>query len=93
MAGFALASIKRAIHPVSIVAGFLSLPLLWTLFLGQLEGIVLVGLLGIPWLAPLALVKPQVAIFAFGAKKKYLLVVVVFLLITLLVWGLGQSGR
>ena len=43
MAGFALASIKRAIHPVSIVAGFLSLPLLWTLFLGQLEGIVLVG--------------------------------------------------
>ncbi len=88
LAGFALAALKRAVHPISVAVAFFSLPLMWTLFLGQLEGIVLVGLLGIPWLAPLALIKPQVSIFAFGARKKYFLVVIFFLLLSLLIWGL-----
>lgn len=88
LTGFTLAVIKRSVHPVSIAMAFFSLPLMWTLFLGQLEGIVLVGLLGIPWLAPLALVKPQVSIFAFGATKKYILVAIIFLLISILIWGL-----
>ena len=83
-----MAAIKRAIHPISIAVAFFSLPLLWTLFLGQLEGIVLLGLLGIPWLIPLALIKPQVSIFAFGATKRYFLVAIIFLLVSLLIWGL-----
>jgi hypothetical protein len=45
---------------------------LWTLFLGQLDGIALLGLIGMPWLVPLALVKPHVTIFAFAARKTYL---------------------
>lgn len=87
LAGFSLAVFKRAVHPVSFAVTFFSLPLMWTIFLGQLEGIVLVGLLGIPLLAPLALVKPQVSIFAFGATRKYFLVAIIFLLFSLLVWG------
>lgn len=87
LASFSLAALKRSVHPVSIAVTFFSLPLLWTIFLGQLEGIVLLGLLGISWLVPLALVKPQVSIFAFGATRKYFLVAILFLLFSLLVWG------
>ena len=87
LAGFTLAVLKRAVHPLSVAVAFFSLPLLWTLFLGQLEGIVLVGLLGIPWLVPLVLVKPQVSIFAFAAKRNYLLVLIIFLLLSLVIWG------
>ena len=87
LASFSLAVFKRSVHPVSISVAFFSLPLMWTIFLGQLEGIVLFGLLGIPWLVPLALVKPQVSIFAFGASRKYFLVAIIFLLFSLIVWG------
>ncbi len=82
-----LATLKRARHPVSLVLAFLTLPLLWTLFLGQLEGLVLLGLLGLPWLAPLALLKPQVSIFAFGARPAYVVALVVVVLVSMLIWG------
>lgn len=88
LASFGLAAIRRSVHPVSLVASFFALPLMWTIFLGQLEGISLFGLLWMPWLVPFALIKPQVAIFAFLSRKKYLIVLVLFLLLSLLIWGL-----
>ncbi len=87
LAGFSLAALQRSVHPLSLVAGFLCLPLLWTLFLGQIDGLALLGLVGLPWLAPLALMKPQVTIFAFGAKRIYLLAFLVVLGGSYLVFG------
>lgn len=87
LAGFTLAVIKRAVHPISAAAGFLCLPLLWTILIGQLEGIVVFGLLGIPWLAPLVLVKPQVSVFAFLAHRKFMLVLLLFFILSLFIWG------
>jgi len=88
LASFGIAAVRRSVHPVSLVLSFFSLPLMWTIFLGQLEGISLFGLLWMPWLVPFALLKPQVAIFAFLSKKKYLIILGLFLLISLLIWGL-----
>ncbi len=87
LAATTLAALIRSEHPLSALLPLLTLPLLWTIFLGQLEGIALLGLLGLPWLTPLALIKPQVAIFAFGARKSYLLGLAIFLGLSLLVWG------
>jgi hypothetical protein len=48
IAAFTLATIQRSVHPVSAAAACFSLPLLWTVFLGQMEGLVVLGLLGLP---------------------------------------------
>lgn len=86
-AGVGLAVARRAVRPINAAAVFLSLPLMWTLFLGQLEGLVVLGLAGLPLLTPLALLKPQISIFAFAAKKSTLLVLVLWLAVSLLIWG------
>jgi hypothetical protein len=69
------------------VAAFFCLPVLWTIFLGQLEGLVILGLVGLPWLAPLALLKPQVSIFAFGTKKQYLATLLAVLILSSMIYG------
>ncbi len=88
IAAFSLAAVKRAAHPLSMVCAMFALPLLWTVFLGQLEGLAVLGLLALPWLTPLALVKPQVAFFGFLARRSHVLGLSVFLLISILLWGL-----
>jgi hypothetical protein len=87
LAGVGLAALKRAMHPVSAVAALLLLPVFWTIFWGQLDGLVVVGLLGLPWLVPLALPKPQVSAFALGARKWHLAAGLAWLAISLVVWG------
>lgn len=87
MASFVIATIKRSVHPISAVAALLCLPLIWTIFLGQLEGLVVLGLLGIPWLMPLILLKPQISFFALGARKQYIVVFLIFIMISMVVWG------
>lgn len=87
VAGVALASLQRAVHPVSAVCALLTLPLFWTLFLGQLEGLITLGLTALPWLTPLALLKPQVSTFAFGARPRYLLAFGVWIALSLVIWG------
>jgi hypothetical protein len=86
LGAFALAAYQRSAHPISLAASFLCLPLLWTIFLGQVDGLALMGLLGLPWLVPLALIKPQVAIFALGARRLYLLAFLLVFGISLLIW-------
>ena len=86
LAAFSLAAWQRSVHPLSLAASFLCLPLLWTIFLGQVDGLALLGLLGLPWLAPLALIKPQVAVFAFGARRSNLLALGVVVAASLLIW-------
>ncbi len=87
LAAVTLAVLQRAVHPLSAIVALFALPLFWTLFLGQLEGLVTLGLLGLPWLTPLALLKPQVSLFAFGARRSYLLGLLVFLGASLVIWG------
>jgi len=87
LAAVAVAALKRAVHPLSLMLALLTLPLWWTLFLGQLEGLVTLGLLGLPWLVPLALIKPQVSIFAIGARRSFVLAAAIFLAISLVIWG------
>jgi hypothetical protein len=82
-----LAVVRRAAHPLSAAAVLASLPLLWTLFLGQLDGLVLLGLSLLPLLTPLALLKPQVALFAFAARKRYLLALLLWLVLSFIIWG------
>jgi hypothetical protein len=87
LAGIAIATLKRSVHPLSLIAVFFSLPVLWTVFLGQLEGLVVLGLLALPWLTPLALLKPQISVFAFGAKRSWLAAFFLWLVISVLLWG------
>ncbi len=88
LAAFSLASLMRAVSPLSAAIAFFCLPLFWTVFLGQLDGLALLGVIGLPWLIPLALLKPQITIFAFAARRPYLIAIFVFLAISLIIWGL-----
>ena len=87
LAAFFIATIQRSVHPVSAAAAFISLPLLWTVFLGQLEGLVVLGMLGLPWLIPLVLVKPQISFFGLGARRSYILAFFVLMIVSMIIWG------
>ncbi|HEB65548.1 MAG TPA: hypothetical protein ENJ02_08405 [Chloroflexi bacterium] len=71
----------------ALVLGFISLPTLWMLFLGNLDGLAALGLLTLPFGAPLVLIKPQIASFALLAKKNSFLVGVVWVVFSFVVWG------
>ncbi|WP_322808137.1 hypothetical protein [Thermanaerothrix sp.] len=91
MAGISLSIIKRSTHIVSSIAALVSLPVVWTMFLGQLDSLVVLGLLGLPWLVPLVLIKPQVGLFALGAKKSYVLAGIIWIAISIVIWGLWPA--
>jgi hypothetical protein len=84
---YAVAVMKRARSVASAIAAFATMPFWWCLFLGQLDGLALLGVLGLPWLVPLALLKPQVACWAILARRKSLIVAVCFVLLSCLIWG------
>lgn len=74
--------------PLPIALAVLSLPTLWVLFMGNLDGIVLAGLLLLPCGIPLASMKPQLSAFALLAKKKSIIAGVIWCVVTLVIWGL-----
>ena len=85
--------LRRANH-WHILAAFSAMPLFWTLWLGQIDAVPLLGLISLPWGLPLVLLKPQVAIWyvwSWWRKRpdRWLiaLVGVAFLGSTLLIWG------
>jgi hypothetical protein len=87
LAAVSFSIFKRAQHSLSGVFALLTLPLFWTLFLGQVDGLVVLGLLALPWSAPLALFKPQVALFALGARRSYLIGALVTVIFSFVIWG------
>ena len=89
---YAIAVMRRARSVASAAAAFVALPLWWALFLGQLDGLALLGMLALPWLAPLALIKPQIAGFAILAKRKSLIVSVCFVLLSFAFWGFWPAS-
>lgn len=87
-AGLAVALYQRGAVPLVIASAFVSLPFLWLVFLGQIDGLALLGLTCLPWLAPLALLKPSISVFAFLANKRLALTFIVLMLVTIAMWGL-----
>lgn len=87
LTGVALASYRRATSAISVACALLTLPLFWTIFLGQLDGLVVLGILGLPLLAPLALLKPQLSIFSFLARRSFLIGLLITVGVSLVIWG------
>jgi hypothetical protein len=73
--------------PWPIALAVLSLPTVWMIILGNLDGLVLLGLLLMPWGVPLASMKPQLAFFALLANKKWFIAAAVWGILTVLIWG------
>jgi hypothetical protein len=88
LASLALALYQRRSTPIAAMSACLTLPVFWVLFLGQVDGVALFGLTGLPWLIPLATIKPQVSYLACLANKRYLFALIVWLGISMAVWGL-----
>jgi hypothetical protein len=86
--GLALGLYQRRASLLVMVIAFFTLPAFWLVFLGQIEGLVVFGLTGLPWLAPLITIKPQVGYLAFLARKKDLAVLIVWLALSMAIWGL-----
>ncbi len=74
--------------PIPIALAVLSLPTMWVLFDGNLDGLVLLGLLLMPWGVPLVIMKPQLAAFSLLAKKKWIIAGVIWGALSLVIWGL-----
>ncbi|OGO27990.1 MAG: hypothetical protein A2W33_07725 [Chloroflexi bacterium RBG_16_52_11] len=73
--------------PLAVALVILSLPTLWVIFMGNLDGLVLAGLILLPWGVPLVLMKPQLSAFALLAEKSHLIAGGVWLLISFIGWG------
>lgn len=87
-AGLVVALYQRGAVPLVIGSAFVSLPFLWLVFLGQVDGLALLGLTYLPWLAPLALLKPSISVFAFMVSKRLVITFIVLMLVTMAIWGL-----
>ncbi len=73
--------------PWPVALAILSLPTLWVLFIGNLDGLVLLGLLLLPWGVPLVTMKPQIAAFALLAKKSSIMAGIIWGLLSLVIYG------
>lgn len=85
---------RRDAKPMHYVLAFTAMPLYWNLWLSQYEFIPLLGLVWLPWGLPLALTKPQVAVWGVGAwwlqqprKWQIATAVVIGVLVSFLVYG------
>jgi hypothetical protein len=87
VATFAVAVLVRAKSVASMLCAFLCLPLYWTLFLGHVDGLVLLGLETMPWLVPLALIKPHLSAWAMLARREWFIAAALFGLLSLAFWG------
>lgn len=86
--GLALSLYQRRASLLAMGLAFFTLPALWIIFLGQIDGLIVFGLTGLPWLAPFVTIKPQVGYLAYLARKKDLIVLLIWLAISLVIWGL-----
>lgn len=74
--------------PLPMALAILSLPTLWVLYMSNLDGLVLLGLILGPIGIPLTLMKPQLAGFAILARKSSITAAILWVLLSLLLWGL-----
>ena len=62
-------------------------PIFMVMWDGQIDGLALLGLFGLPWLVPFALVRPHLTIWAILSRRNWTLGAVIFGALTLMVWG------
>ncbi|NIO06777.1 MAG: hypothetical protein GTO40_01855, partial [Deltaproteobacteria bacterium] len=86
--GVGLRAYRKGSSPLALALALISLPTLWVLFMGNLDGLALVGLLVLPWGAPLVLIKPQIASFALLARWRSFVLTGIWLIFSFIVWGL-----
>lgn len=77
---------RPAILPVTLA--IISLPTLWLIHLGNLDGLVLLGLMTLPLGVPLVLMKPQLASFALLANRRWFTAGLIWVAASLILWGL-----
>ncbi|HCE16802.1 MAG TPA: hypothetical protein DEQ80_02985 [Anaerolinea thermolimosa] len=90
--GFSVLVFSRATSKKSAIISFFCLPFLWLVLLGQIDGIATSGLVALPLTIPIALIKPQITIFALLSKRSFLLLTIIFLLISFCVFGFWPSA-
>ena len=85
---------RRKANIWHFLAVFTSMPLYWTLWLGQVDAVPILGLALLPWGIPLVLLKPQVAIWyawVWWKKRpdKWVIALgwALFVLLTFVIWG------
>ena len=78
---------KRKGSPLTLFLVLTSLPTMWTLFLGQIDGLALLGLLLMPFGVPLALLKPQLTTFAMFKNRQWFIAAAIFGIVSVLIWG------
>ena len=84
--------LSRNRYPASAVLSFFCLPFFWILLLGQIDGVAAAGLIALPWSIPLALIKPQITLFAMFSKRSIFICTVVFILISFMIFGFWPSA-
>lgn len=77
---------NRTVLPAALA--ILSLPTVWTLFLGDVSGLPLAALFILPLGIPIVLLKPQLAAFSLLSEKKWIVASAVWLILSLVIWGL-----
>ncbi len=90
--GFTVLVISRFKHLPSAIASFFCLPFLWILLLGQIDGIATAGLVALPLTIPIALIKPQVTLFAMFSKRSIFIYTALFLLLSFAVFGFWPTS-
>lgn len=86
--GLALSLYQRRASLLGLGLAFFTMPALWAVFLGQIEGLIVFGLTALPWLVPFVTIKPQVGYLAYLARKKDLMVLLIWLAVSMAIWGL-----
>jgi hypothetical protein len=81
---------NRSPWPIALAVVFM--PTLWVFFMGNVDGLVLAGLMVLPWGIPLVLMKPQVSAFALLARRRWLLAGIVWTLISVALWGFWPAN-
>lgn len=87
LTGLSLALIQRRSGLAGIAAAFLSQPVWWVLSVGQIDGLILLGLTALPWLTPLVTLKPQAGYLALLRSRSYMLGGLIWLVISMAIWG------
>ena len=86
--GISLRAYRYKQNTLPIFLALISMPTLWVFFIGNIDGLVLFGLLFMPAGIPLVLMKPQLAAFLLLAKRSWIIWGFVFGIFSLLIWGM-----
>jgi hypothetical protein len=85
--GISIRSFKNKRSAIPILLALCSLPTLWVLFMGNVDGLVIFSLLLMPPAVPVVLMKPQISAFALLAKRNWLYAGGGWLIISFIIWG------